>query len=188
MPTEKEKMLAGALYDARDATLAAERVRAARLCRRLDAIDPADADARRALLAELFGTATDADVQPPFHCDYGRHVVLGRRVYVNVRCVLLDVCPIRLGDDVFLGPGVQLCAATHPLDATTRTQGLESGAPIAIGDRVWIGAGAIVLPGVTVGAGSVIGAGSVVTRSIPAGVLAVGNPCRVVRRLEPPAT
>ena len=182
MPSEKEKMLAGALYDARDPTLVEERVRATRLCRRFAALDPLDLAARSALLAELFGAQTDADIQGSFHCDYGYNVSLGRNVYVNVNCVFLDVNPIRIGNNVLLGPAVHIFAASHPLDAAGRRLGLEFGAPVTIQDDVWIGGGAIICPGTTVGSGSVIGAGSVVTRSIPEGVFAAGNPCRVIRK------
>ena len=185
MRSEKEKMLAGEPYDARDPALADERTRASRLCRRLAGVDPGDHAARFALLAELFGAETDADIQPPFHCDYGYNVVLGRNVYINVDCVFLDVNPIRIGDNVLVGPGVHIYAASHPLRATERSLGLEFGAPVAIETDVWIGGGAIVCPGTTVGRGSVVGAGSVVTRSIPEGVFAAGNPCRVLREIDP---
>ncbi len=186
MPSEKEKMLAGALYDARDPTLTEDRLRASRLCRALTTIDPADGAARSALLAELFRAETDADIQAPFHCDYGYNVMLGRNVYVNVNCVFLDVTPIRIGSRALVGPGVHICAASHPLDAAERRLGLEFGAPVTIEDDAWIGGGAIICPGTTVGRGSVIGAGSVVTRSIPEGMFAAGNPCRVIRPATAP--
>ena len=125
-------------------------------------------------------------MQPPFHCDYGRNIELGERVYFNFNCVVLDVCPVRIGSFTLFGPGVQIYAATHPLDAMER-RARELGKPVEIGADVWVGGGSIILPGVTIGRRSVIGAGSVVTHDIPADVLAVGNPCRVLRPIEPAA-
>jgi len=176
-------MLAGELYDARDPTLVAERARASRLCRRLAAVDPTDRSARLALLAELLGAETDAEIQSPFHCDYGYNLVLGQNVYVNVNCVFLDVNPIGIGRNALIGPGVHIYAASHPLQAKERSLGLELGSPVAIEEDVWIGGGVVICPGTTIGRGSVIGAGSVVTRSIPEDVLAAGNPCRIIRKL-----
>lgn len=182
--TERDKMLAGALYDALDPDLVAARRRARDLVARLNATPDAEPDARRALLAEVLGSAGDGvEVVSPFFCDYGAHVHLGPRVFVNANVVMLDTCEIRLGAGTLVGPGVQFYAATHPTDPALRRQGLEFGAPITIGENVWIGGGAILLAGVTVGDDTVVGAGSVVTKSLPAGVLAVGNPCRVVRTL-----
>lgn len=175
-------MLAGELYDSRNQTLVDERARASRLCGKLATLELTDRAARLALFAELFGAETDADIQAPFHCDYGYNVVLGRNVYVNVNCVFLDVNPIRIGSNALLGPGVHIYAASHPLAATERRLGLEFGSAVAIGEDVWVGGGAIICPGTTVGNGSVIGAGSVVTRSIPEGVFAAGNPCRVIHK------
>lgn len=184
MRTEKTKMLAGELYDPTDPELVAGRERARRLCQRLATLDPAEhAPDRTALLGELFGTATDAFVTPPFFCDYGAHITLGEKVYFNTQCVVLDVCPVRIGSRTLFGPGVHIYTATHPLRADERRRGLESGLPIVIGEDVWVGGGAILCPGVTIGDGAVIGAGSVVTRDVPAGVFAAGNPCRVLRTL-----
>ena len=184
MRTERQKMLAGELYDPLDAELVAARLRARLLCQRLNAL-PEDRTALRArLLAALFGRETDVWLQPPFFCDYGDNIALGRKVFFNFNCVVLDVAEVRIGDHVLFGPAVQLYTATHPLDAAVRRAGLEAARPIAIGDDVWIGGGAIVNPGVTIGARTVVGAGSVVTRDLPAGVFAAGNPCRVIRRLE----
>ena len=180
--TEKEKMLAGELYDPADAALSGERSAARRLCGRLAQPDLGAAE-RATCMTHLLGHETDAAIEFPFHCDYGYNLVLGERVYINVNCVFLDVAPIRIGSDTLIGPGVHIYAATHPLDATVRRAGLESGSPVTIGHDVWIGGSTVVCPGVTIGPGTVIGAGSVVDRSIPAGVLAVGNPCRVVRHL-----
>lgn len=183
MKTERQKMLAGELYDPLDAALVAARLRARLLCQRLNALPEDRSAERELLLAELFGRDTDVCLQPPFFCDYGDNISLGRRVFFNFNCVVLDVAEVRIGDHVLFGPAVQLYTATHPLDASARRGGLEAARAIAIGDDVWIGGGAIVCPGVTIGARTVVGAGSVVTRDVPAGVLAAGNPCRVLRRL-----
>lgn len=182
--TERDKMLSGALYDALDPDLAAARRRARDLVARLNATPEDAPEARRALLGDLLGSAGDGvEVVSPFFCDYGAHVHLGERVFVNAGVVMLDTCEIRLGAGTLVGPNVQFYAATHPTDPVLRRQGLEFGAPITVGENVWIGGGAILLAGVTVGDDSVVGAGSVVTRDVPSGVLAVGNPCRVVRAL-----
>jgi maltose O-acetyltransferase len=182
---EKRKMLAGELYRASDEQLVAERQRARELLREFNATRDVEHERRKSILHELFGTRGEGVwIEPPFYCDYGSNIRLGDRVYMNFNCVILDVTPVTIGDDVKLGPSVQLYAATHPIDSTTRNSGLEFGRPITIGSGVWIGGGTIVCPGVTIGERSVIGAGSVVTRDIPAGVLAVGNPCRVLRTID----
>lgn len=180
--TEKQKMLAGEPYEANDPQLVAERERARGLSQRLNAL-PVDAapDVRRALIEDLFGAETDVYITPPFFCDYGRNIRFGERVYFNFNCVILDVAPVTIGHRVLFGPAVQVYTAGHPMDAVERGSGVEWGKPITIGDDVWIGGGAILCPGVTIGARSVIGAGSVVTRDVPAGVFAAGNPCRVVK-------
>jgi maltose O-acetyltransferase len=182
MRTEKEKMLAGDLYDPGDPELSSERTAARLLCLRLASLDP-DSLERSTALRQLLGYETDAAINFPFHCDYGYNLLFGRRVYVNVSCVFLDVAPIRIGNDTLIGPGVHIYAATHPMDATVRRSGLESASPVTLEEDVWVGGGAIICPGVTIGAGAVIGAGSVVARSIPANVFAAGNPCRVIRSL-----
>ena len=176
-------MLAGEPYDASDPQLVAERLRARELCQALNALPPTLETERAALLAELFGAQTNVYVTPPLFCDYGRNITLGRNVYFNFNCIVLDVAPVRIGDNVLFGPAVQVYTATHPLDAALRRSGIESGKPIVIGDDAWIGGGAILNPGVTIGARSVIGAGSVVTRDIPDDVFAAGNPCKVIRNL-----
>lgn len=183
MPTEREKMIAGALYDPQDAELVAARTRARDLLWNLNATRESDAVVRQQILEELFGTlGAGVWLQPPFYCDYGQNIYLGERVYFNFNCVVLDVCEVRVGDRTLFGPAVQIYAATHPLDAELRKT-RELGKPVTIGSDVWVGGGAIILPGVTIGDRSVIGAGSVVTKDIPAGVLAVGNPCKVVKPL-----
>lgn len=183
MKSEKEKMLAGELYLASDETLLAERQRCQNLCRDYNQTREEETDERRKLLAEIFGKETDVYIQPPFFCDYGSNVSLGKKVYFNYNCVVLDVTPVRIGDHVLFGPGVQIYAASHPLDASIRREGPEFGKAIVIGNDVWIGGGSIICPGVSIGDRSVIGAGSVVTKDIPADVLAVGNPCKIARSL-----
>jgi maltose O-acetyltransferase len=167
-----EQMVGGELYDASDPELVAARARARELL----------AAGRFAQLFAAMGR--EAVVEPPFHCDYGFNITVGERFYANCGCVFLDCAPITIGDRVLLGPSVHLYAATHPVDAATRRRGLEYALPITIGDDVWIGGGAIILPGVTVGDRAVIGAGSVVVKDVPRDVVAVGNPCHRVRELE----
>ena len=171
--TEKEKMLRGELYDALDGELVGERARAELLLRRFRAGED------QGVLRELLGRMGEGTtVREPFFCDYGYNISLGDGVFLNFGCVLLDVCPITVGDGCQIGPGVQIYAADHPRDAGTRRSGLEFGRPVTIGQEVWIGGGAIVLPGVTVGEGAVIGAGSVVTRDVAKGATVMGNPAR----------
>ena len=183
MTSERDKMLAGELYDPLDSNLVTARNRARDLCQILNATREADQDARRRILKELFGTGGDSVwMQPPFFCDYGSNIELGDRVFFNFNCVVLDVCPVRIGDYTLFGPAVQVYTATHPFNAQLRrTQ--EFAKPITIGADVWVGGAAVLCPGVTVGDRAVIGAGSVVTRDVPAGVFAAGNPCRVIREI-----
>jgi maltose O-acetyltransferase len=182
--SEKTKMLTGALYNASDPELVGGRRRAQILLARYNATGPDNADARTVLLRDLLGAAGDGtDIQPRFCCDYGYNIRLGRRAFINYNCVFLDCAPIEIGDDLQMAPAVQLYTATHPLDRAIRAAGLEYARPIRIGDGVWIGGGAIVLPGVTIGDGCVVGAGSVVTRDLPPLSLAVGNPARIIRSL-----
>jgi maltose O-acetyltransferase len=183
MPTEREKMLAGELYDALDPELVAARNRARDLCQSLNASREADQDLRRYLCKELFGTGGETVwLQPPFYCDYGTNIELGERVFFNFNCVVLDVCLVRIGDYTLFGPAVQILTPMHPLNAELRRK-QEYGKPIEIGSDVWVGGGALILPGVRIGSRTVIGAGSVVTRDIPDGVFAAGNPCRVIREI-----
>jgi maltose O-acetyltransferase len=179
--TEREKMLAGELYDPFDSELVQGRERARDLTHLLNQTRDRDADERRSLMKLLFGSGGDTVwLQPPFFCDYGTNIHLGERVFFNFNCIVLDVCRVTIGDYTQIGSGVQILTPLHPLDAALRRQ-QEYGAPVTIGNDVWIGSGALILPGVTIGARTVIGAGSVVTKDIPADVLAVGNPCRVLR-------
>ena len=171
--TEREKMLAGLPYDPADPDLATGRARAADLLRRFNAAG--EAAALAALLGAI-GAATE--IRPGFACDYGANIRIGARCFVNFNVVMLDCAEIIIGDRVQIAPAVQLYTATHPLDATERRSGLEGAKPIRIGNNVWLGGGAIVLAGVTIGDDAVIGAGSVVTRDVPAGAVVVGNPAR----------
>ena len=183
MPTERDKMLAGELYDPFDPELAAARVKARDLCQALNATREADEQERRRILVDLFGAGGDQVwMQPPFYCDYGTNIFLGTRVFFNFNCVVLDVCAVRIGDYTLFGPSVQIYTAMHPLDPVLRrTQ--EFARPVTIGSDVWVGGAAVICPGVTIGSRAVIGAGSVVTRDIPENVFAAGNPCRVIRTL-----
>ena len=174
-------MLAGELYDPLDPELVAGRERARDLCQDLNATREADAEGRRRILRALFGRGGDTVwMQPPFFCDYGSNIELGERVFFNFNCVVLDVCTVRIGDFTLFGPAVQIYTPMHPMDAELRRR-QEFGKPVTIGADVWVGGGAIILPGVTVGSRTVIGAGSVVTRDVPDDVFAAGNPCRVIR-------
>jgi maltose O-acetyltransferase len=180
----KERMKSGELYDPLDPELTALRQQARELVWRFNQSPPGAAAERDALCRQLFGSVgQDLWLEPPFHCDYGFNIHLGDSVYFNFNCVILDPAEVHIGDRVLVGPAVQIYTATHPLMAEDRRTGLESARPVHIESEVWIGGGAILLPGVRVGARSVIGAGSVVTHDLPPGVLAVGNPCRVIRQL-----
>jgi maltose O-acetyltransferase len=175
-------MLAGQLYDASDPELTAERRRCRLLLRRFN--DSDDEDERDAILRELCADVGEgAFVQPPLYCDYGWNISIGARTFVNYGLVALDVTTISIGERCQIGPGVQLLAATHPVDPELRRSGAENAAPISIGPNVWLGGATVVCPGVTIGESTTIGAGSVVTKDIPGGVVAAGNPCRVIREL-----
>jgi maltose O-acetyltransferase len=180
-PGEWARMVRGELYDPLDADLVRHRRRARDLCQDLNATREAHVEERRRLLRELFGRGGETVwLQPPFFCDYGANILLGERVFFNFNCVVLDVAPVTIGDHTLFGPAVQVYTATHPFDAGLRRR-QEFAKPIHVGADVWVGGGAILCPGVTIGARSVIGAGSVVTRDIPADMFAAGNPCRVIR-------
>jgi len=178
--TEKQKMLAGELYDASDPDLQAERDAAARWMLRYNAAAGLSAAERLALLRERLASAGDgAEIRAPFFCDYGSNISLGARVFLNFNCVILDVVSVSIGDGTQIGPAVQIYAADHPRDPAVRRSGLEFGRPVRIGCNVWIGGGAIILPGLTIGDEALIGAGSVVTRDVPAGTTVAGNPARL---------
>ena len=185
MKTEKEKMLAGEIYDANnDPALIAERMACKKLCRKYNNLEPDSAE-RQSLMRNILGAAGNQFlIEQPFFCDYGYNISIGENFYSNVNLVILDEAPVRFGDNVFIAPNCGFYTAGHPIDATERNQGLEHAKPITVGNDVWIGAQVCVLPGVTIGDNCVIGAGSVVTRDIPANSIAVGNPCRVIKKIE----
>jgi maltose O-acetyltransferase len=178
----RERMLAGEPYIADDPGLAADNARAQSLSHRYNTMDPTDGAERRAVLTELLGAfGPGSEIRPPFHCDYGYRTTIGARTFANFGLVVLDCATVTIGDDVQMGPYVQLLTATHPVEPGPRRDKWEGAEPIVIGDNVWLGGGVVVCPGVSIGADTVVGAGSVVTRDLPAGVVAVGAPARVVR-------
>jgi maltose O-acetyltransferase len=180
-----QSMLAGELYDPADSTLVQARTRAQQLCRRYNNVDPELVVERKLVLEELLASFGErSEIVAPFHCDYGCHIRIGDGVFLNFGVVVLDCAWITIGTRVKIGPGVQIYGATHPVEASIRATGKESARPVVIGNDTWIGGGAILCPGVTIGSGTTIGAGSVVTRNIPSNVIAAGNPCRVIRQLD----
>ncbi|GAA3950622.1 sugar O-acetyltransferase [Streptomyces marokkonensis] len=182
--TNLERMEAGDLYIADDPEIARRQQQAVRLAARYQAAYAEDAAAAQPILAELLGSlGAEAHVRPPLYVDYGSNITIGARTFVNYNLTALDVAAITIGEDCQIGPGVQLLTPTHPLEAEPRRDKLEAARPITIGDNVWLGGGAVVLPGVTIGDNSVIGAGAVVTKDVPANVVAVGNPARPVRKV-----
>lgn len=183
--TEKEKALAGELYDANyGPQLIAERQACKELCYDYNQLRPSMLEQRRAIITSLFKSVKgDFLIEQPFYCDYGYNISIGKNFFANYNCVILDEAQVTFGDNVFVAPNCGFYCAGHPLDIEQRNKGLEYARPITVGDNVWIGANVIVLPGVTIGDNSVIGAGSVVNRDIPSGVLAAGNPCRVIKEI-----
>ncbi|MDQ6734517.1 MAG: sugar O-acetyltransferase [Nitrospirota bacterium] len=183
--TEKAKMLAGELYRSADPELIEDVQRAQRLLREYNAIPFDETGAATALLRRLLGSVGDGTViRPFFACDYGYNVRLGRNAFINYNCVFLDCALIEIGDNLQMGPAVQIYTAAHPLEADVRRSGLEYARSIHIGDDVWIGGGVIILPGVTIGAGSVVGAGSIVVHDVPPASVVVGNPARIIRTVH----
>jgi maltose O-acetyltransferase len=179
-------MLSGELYSALDPELEADNRRAELLLQQYNATLSEHGETRRRLLSELLGSVGEGTmVKPPFACDYGYNIRIGRNGFVNYNCVFLDCALIEIGDNLQMGPAVQLYTAGHPVDPEARRTGLEFAKPIRIGSDVWIGGGAVILPGVSVGDGSVVGAGSVVTRDVPPLSVVAGNPARAVRRVSP---
>ncbi|MEB7447046.1 sugar O-acetyltransferase [Arthrobacter koreensis] len=180
----RDRMQAGDLYIADDPQLEADSLRAASLSDQYNRLSPQDPDAAAPLLAELLGGIGEQSViRAPLFVDYGKYLTVGARTFINFNLTALDVAAITIGDDVQIGPNVQLLTPTHPLEAEARRDKLEAAKPITIGNNVWLGGGVIVLPGVNIGENTVVGAGSVVTRDLPANVVAVGNPARVIREL-----
>lgn len=184
MKTEKEKMLAGELYDASDSLLTTERRNARLLCKKYNDSTVEQMLLRKEILSELIGGfCKGLEIEPPFYCDYGSNISVGEKVYFNFNCVVLDVNKVTIGSNVLFGPSVQIYTATHPMDYKVRAEWLESGKPITFGSDIWVGGGAIICPGVKIGDRSVIGAGSVVTKDIPPDSFAAGNPCKVIRSI-----
>ncbi len=182
--TEQEKMVAGLWFNPADKALAKQRQHAKALCAQLNQHGPLPFKAHQQLAAQLFGKLGSCYIEPHFFCDYGINIELGQNFYANHNCVILDAAKVSIGDDVLLGPGVQLYTVTHPLNAQQRKSGLEQGRAISIGNAVWIGGGAIVLPGVCIGDGAVIAAGAVVTKDVPAFAMVAGNPAKVIKTLD----
>lgn len=184
MYTEKNKMLKGELYNAADDQLVNERLRARLLLKQLNDSAADQQDVRKQLLKNLIPLqGIDLWIEPPFYCDYGSNIQVGNKVYFNFNCIILDVMKVEIGDNVLIGPSVQIYTAMHPMNWKERAEGLEFAKPVTIGSDVWIGGGAVICPGVSIGHRTIIGAGSVVTKDIPAGVFAAGNPCRIIKKL-----
>ena len=183
--TDEQKRRSGALYDANyDEDLLAERMRCQDLCHRHNQISPSQMPERQAALQQILGkTGERFRIEQPFYCDYGKNITIGEDFYANYNLVILDAAEVSFGEHAFIAPNCGFYTAGHPLDAARRNAGLEYARPIRVGNHVWIGAHVVVLPGVTIGDYSIIGAGSVVLRDVPSGVLAAGNPCRVIRPL-----
>lgn len=184
MKSEKEKMIAGELYFAGDQELVADRRALREKLREYNFSGVDEGQKRLDILKDILNASGELTIEPPFYCDYGYNIELGKNFYANFSCTILDVNKVKIGDNVMFGPNVQIYTALHPLDAEERIKGLEASKPIVIGDNVWIGGGAIVCPGVKIGKNTTIGAGSVVTRDIPDNVFAAGNPCRVIKNLK----
>jgi maltose O-acetyltransferase len=185
MKTEKQKMIAGEMYNPMDKELVDDRIQARLLLKKLNDTAEDNLQDRSNYQQQLLpNAALDLWLQPPFYCDYGYNITIGERVFFNFNCVVLDVAPVRIGNRSMFGPNVQIYAATHPMNHAERSSGLEYGKPIVIGEDVWVGGSVIICPGVTIGDRSVIGAGSVVTKDIPSDSFAAGNPCRFIRKIE----
>ncbi len=183
--TEKEKMLAGEMYNCLDPDLEAERQKTKKLLRLYNLTE--SAPERQTILQQLLGQiGQNSIIEPPFYCSYGQNIHLGEHVFLNVLCIILDCNEVRIGDHVMIGPGVQIYTAAHMLEAEARNQGWEIAKPIVIEDNVWLGGGAILVPGVRIGRNAVVGAGAVVTRNVPANTVVAGNPARVIREIGQP--
>jgi maltose O-acetyltransferase len=183
MSEEKTKMIAGELYRPADDTLRNDRLRARQLTHRYNLTTPDEISERQAILHDLLDQSEGAYIEPSFRCDYGYNITLGKEFYANFDCVMLDVCPIHIGDNCMLAPGVHIYTATHPLNADERNSGKELGKPVTIGNNVWIGGRAVINPGVTLGDNVVVASGAVVTKNVPANTVVGGNPARVIKTL-----
>lgn len=184
--TEKQKMIDGELYIAWDSELIADRENARRLTRLVNNTLETERKKRVDLLKQLFGsTGEELFIEPDFRCDYGYNIYVGENFYANFNCVILDVCPVRIGDNCFLAPGVHIYTATHPLEPGERISGLEYGKPVTIGSNVWLGGGAIINPGVTIGDNVVVASGSVVTKDVIDDVVVGGNPAHIIKKIPP---
>ena len=181
MITEKEKMISGQIYNSMDEELVKERMIAKKTCRHFNDSDPEHWQESMEILKPLLGSSRGFMIESGFQCIYGYNIHLGEGFYANFACVILDAAPVRIGKNVMFGPGVNIFTANHALDAIERVKGVETALPVTIGDNVWVGGRVVICPGVTIGSNTTIGAGSVVTKDIPDNVLAVGNPCRVIR-------
>ena len=185
MKTEKEKMIAGEMYDPLNPELSSDRVRTRLLLKSLKESREDEPEERARIIRDLIPDAGEnLWLQPPFYCDYGYNMKVGEQVFFNFNCVVLDVAPVTIGSRTMFAPNVQIYTATHPIDPVERLSGKEYAKPINIGSDVWVGGSTVICPGVSIGDRSVIGAGSVVTKDIPADVIAAGNPCRVIRRID----
>ncbi|QST01726.1 acetyltransferase [Pontibacillus sp. ALD_SL1] len=185
MNSEKQKMIAGELYHASDEELVKDRLNARELTRLFNHSTEEEEYRRTELLKALFGsTGNELSIEPTFRCDYGYNIHVGEDFYANFDCIILDVCRVTIGDQCLLAPGVRILTATHPVDPTTRSSGLEYGKPVTIKDNVWVGANAIINPGVTIGHNVIIGSGAVVTKDVPDNVIIGGNPARMIKEVE----
>lgn len=184
MKTEKEKMIAGELYFAEDKELLEDRYAVRDLLSEYNNLGIREKGLRTELINKIVKAKGLLHFEPPFYCDYGYNIEIGENFYANFACTILDVCRVKIGDNVMFGPNVQVYTATHPLDAEARGSGEEFGKEIKIGDNVWLGGGVIVCPGVTIGDNVTIGAGAVVTKDIPNNVFAAGNPCKIIKELK----
>ena len=182
--TEQEKMAAGLWFNPADKVLATQRQHAKALCVQMNQQGPLPFKAHQQQAGQLFGKLGSCYIEPNFFCDYGYNIELGKNFYANHHCIILDAAKVSIGDDVLLGPGVQIYTVTHPLDAAQRKTGLEKGVAVTIGNSVWVGGGAIILPGVSIGEGAVVAAGAVVTKDVPAYVVVAGNPAKVIKTLD----
>lgn len=183
--TEREKMRQGLWFQAGDKELVALRLKAKELCKALNLQGPTPLKAHQEKAKQLFGQVKRCYIEPNFYCDYGFNISLGDYFYANHNCVLLDAAPITIGQNVLLGPGVQIYTVNHPMDAAARKNGLEQGKPVTIGDSVWVGGGAIILPGVNIGEGAVVAAGAVVTKDVAPFTVVAGSPAKFLRAIEP---